>query len=149
MSHRQDLGAMAMKGYSAFPKVPALLKLQRQIVLCHIQDTCWAVGLTPPQRSSRCNLKPQPTGPEDGRDRFIHQLSVNRKQPCPGFELKSVIAFLTKITVMLKTPLCLYVLTGENFLLSTFFELLLPQHRLQLFIINVSIGSCNVFSEHE
>ena len=29
---RVDLEAMAMKGYSAFPKAPALLKLKHQIV---------------------------------------------------------------------------------------------------------------------
>ena len=29
---RVDLGAMAMKGYSAFPKAPALLKPHHQIV---------------------------------------------------------------------------------------------------------------------
>ena len=30
---------MAMKGYSAFPKAPALLEPHHQIVYCHIQDT--------------------------------------------------------------------------------------------------------------
>ena len=34
-----DLGAMAMKGLSAFPKAPASLEPHHQIVLCHIQDT--------------------------------------------------------------------------------------------------------------
>ncbi len=29
---RVDLGVMAMKGYSAFPKVPALLDIHHQIV---------------------------------------------------------------------------------------------------------------------
>ena len=38
---RVDLGAMAMKRYSAFPKAPALLEPHHQIVKCHIQDTCW------------------------------------------------------------------------------------------------------------
>ena len=38
---RVDLGAMAMKGYSAFPKAPALLEPHHQIVSCHIQDTRW------------------------------------------------------------------------------------------------------------
>ena len=33
---RVDLGTMAMKGYSAFPKAPALLEPHHQIVLCHI-----------------------------------------------------------------------------------------------------------------
>ena len=37
-----DLGAMVMKGYSAFPKAPALLEPDHQIVWCHMQDTrCW------------------------------------------------------------------------------------------------------------
>ncbi len=36
---RVDLGAMAMKGHSEFPKAPALLELHHQIVYCHIQDT--------------------------------------------------------------------------------------------------------------
>ena len=35
---RVDLGTMAMKGISAFPKAPATLELYHQIVLCHIQD---------------------------------------------------------------------------------------------------------------
>ena len=42
---RVDLGAMAMKGYSAFPKAPALLEPHHQIVYCHIQDTRWGVVL--------------------------------------------------------------------------------------------------------
>ena len=58
---RADLRTMAMKGYSAFPKAPALLEPHHQIVLCHIQDTCWG-GLSPLQRSSRCILQPQLTG---------------------------------------------------------------------------------------
>ena len=36
---------MAMKGYSAFPKAPALLEPHHQIVYCHIQDTRWGGGL--------------------------------------------------------------------------------------------------------
>ena len=52
-----DLGAMAMKGYSAFPKAPALLEPQH-----HNQDThCGMAGLTPLQRWIRCILQPQPT----------------------------------------------------------------------------------------
>ena len=41
---RVGLGAMAIKGHSAFPKVPALLKPHNQNVWCHIQDICWVVG---------------------------------------------------------------------------------------------------------
>ena len=40
---RMDLGAMALKEYFAFPKVPALLEPHNQIVSCHMQDTCWGV----------------------------------------------------------------------------------------------------------
>ena len=36
---RVDLGAMAMKGCSVFPKAPALLEPHHQIVKCLIQDT--------------------------------------------------------------------------------------------------------------
>ena len=38
---REYLGAMAMKGYSAFSKAPVLMKPDHQIVFCHIQETCW------------------------------------------------------------------------------------------------------------
>ena len=44
---RVDLGAMAMKGYSTFPKAPALLEPHHQIVLCHIQNTRWGGGSYP------------------------------------------------------------------------------------------------------
>ena len=36
---RVNLGSIAMKGYSAFPKAPALLEPHNQIVQCHIQGT--------------------------------------------------------------------------------------------------------------
>ena len=58
---RVDLEAMAIKGYSAFPKAPELLELHHQIVLCHIQDTRCGGGHIPLQRSIRCILQPQPT----------------------------------------------------------------------------------------
>ena len=60
---RLALGAMAIKGYSAFPKAAVLLEPHNQIVLCHIPGTDWA-SLTPLQRSSRCILRPQLTGPD-------------------------------------------------------------------------------------
>ena len=44
---RVDLGAMAMKEYSAFPKAPALLEPHHQIVSCHIQDTLYGGGSYP------------------------------------------------------------------------------------------------------
>ena len=58
---RVVLGVIAIKGCSAFPKVPALMDTHHEIVLCHIQDTRWE-GLIPLQSSSRCNQQPQPTG---------------------------------------------------------------------------------------
>ena len=39
-----------MKGYSAFPKAPALLEPPHQIVQCHIQDTRWWGGVLSPSR---------------------------------------------------------------------------------------------------
>ncbi len=38
---RVDLGAMAMKGCFAFPKVPTSLEPHQRIIQCHIQDTYW------------------------------------------------------------------------------------------------------------
>ena len=58
---RLDLGAMAMKGYSAFHKAPASLELHHQIVSCHYQGTHWR-SLPYPQKCSRCILQPKPTG---------------------------------------------------------------------------------------
>ena len=43
---RVDLGSMAMKRYTAFPKAFALLETHHKIVLYHTQDTCW-VSFTP------------------------------------------------------------------------------------------------------
>ena len=36
---RGDLGAMAIKWYSSFPKAPVLLEPHQQIIKCHIQNT--------------------------------------------------------------------------------------------------------------
>ena len=44
---KEDLWAMAMKGYSTFPKALALLEPHHQIVSCHIQDTRWEGGSYP------------------------------------------------------------------------------------------------------
>ena len=57
---KEDLGAMAMKGYTAFPKASALLEPHHKIALCHIQVTRWS-GLILLQRCNRCILQPQPT----------------------------------------------------------------------------------------
>ena len=53
---------MAIKGYSAFPKVSALLEPHYKIVYRHIQDTS-RESSTPLQRRSRCILQPQLTWP--------------------------------------------------------------------------------------
>ena len=59
---RVDLGAMAMKGYSAFPKAPALtIRLFSVISRTFVREG----GLTPLQRCSQCILQPQPTGQSD------------------------------------------------------------------------------------
>ena len=69
---RVYLGAMAINGYSAFPKTPALLEPHHQIVQCHIQDTRYGGGLTPLQRYSQCILQPQLTG-QKKKKICIHQ----------------------------------------------------------------------------
>ena len=38
---------MAVKGYSTFPKTPALLESQHKIVLCHLPSTFWGGGSYP------------------------------------------------------------------------------------------------------
>ena len=65
LTHRSDhircyLGAIAMKGYSTFPKIP-VQEPHHQIVLCHIQNTHWW-SLTPLQRCSLCILSPSQLG---------------------------------------------------------------------------------------
>ena len=57
---RVDMGAMAMVGYSTFPKAPGL-EPHHQVILCHAQDTPRG-ELTPLQRCCRRVLQPQPTG---------------------------------------------------------------------------------------
>ena len=74
---RVDLGVMAMKGYSAFPKAPVLLEPHHQIVLCHIQDTRWR-DLTPLQRCSQCMLQLQPTGQTNSLIAYNHLQKVLR-----------------------------------------------------------------------
>ena len=68
---RVDRGAMAIKGYSAFPKAPALLEPPHEIFQCHIQDTSGERSLNRLQKCSLCILQPLLTGPLDthlGRD---------------------------------------------------------------------------------
>ncbi len=54
-----DLGAMVIKGHSAFPKAPELMDPHHQIVYCHMQGTCWN-NLTSLQKCSMYILQPQP-----------------------------------------------------------------------------------------
>ena len=55
---RVDWGAVAMKGYSTFPKAPALLNIRLFSV---ISWTFVGGDLTPLQRFSLCIIQPQPT----------------------------------------------------------------------------------------
>ena len=57
---RMDLGAMAMKGYSAFPKAPASLE-PHQRLFSVISRTLVEEGLTPLQSCSQCILQLQLT----------------------------------------------------------------------------------------
>ena len=61
---RVNQGAMAMTGYSAFPKAPTLLEPHHQIVSCHNQDTRWVGGVVLPVCRDAVGIfsQPQPTG---------------------------------------------------------------------------------------
>ena len=79
---RVDLGVMAMKSYSAFPKAPALLELYHLIVKCHIQGTC-CEGFIHLPRCSWCILQPQPIGLRKLNWKNMHEiwsLDLMRKQ---------------------------------------------------------------------
>ena len=54
---------MAVKGYSAFPKAPALLEPRHQICLVSYLGHSLEGCLTSQQRCSRCIQQSQPTGP--------------------------------------------------------------------------------------
>ena len=67
---RVDLGVMAIKKYSAFPKALALLEPHHQMYFSVIsRPLVGGGGLTPLQRCSRCILQTQPTGQEDKGDK--------------------------------------------------------------------------------
>ena len=67
-----DLGAMAMKGYCAFPKALELLASLSDCLLSY-QDTDDGMGdLTLLQRTSRCILQPQLPEPQDTRWGMSH-----------------------------------------------------------------------------
>ena len=101
---RVDLGAMARKGYSTFPKAPASLEPHHQIVLCHIQNTHRGGGFTPLQRCSQSILQPQPT--EQAEDRStIHFRNLNA--PC-SYNSTTLVSIQIKVT---RLTCCA---TGEN-----------------------------------
>ena len=58
---RVDLGAMAMKACSTFPKAPASLEPHHQIFSVIYRTLVGGGGLTPRQRCSWCILQPQLT----------------------------------------------------------------------------------------
>ena len=70
---RLDLGAMAIKKYSAFTKTPALLEPHHLIVSCLNPGHTFGWGFTPLQKYSQCILQYQPTG----------QKSVGLDEKCP------------------------------------------------------------------
>ena len=77
---RVDLGAMAMKGYSAFPKAPASLETLPSDCLVSLPGHSLG-GLTPLQRCSRCILQSQPTGQPYSRYLIMRWgILLNRKQ---------------------------------------------------------------------
>ena len=83
---RVDLGAIAMKGYSAFPTATASLDSHRQIVSCHIQDTSQRC-LTLLQRCSQCILQPRSTGQQTKCLKIVNHHEeftefTTRKQQC-------------------------------------------------------------------
>ena len=57
---RVNWEVLAMKGYSTFPKAPALLDPHHQMFYCYIEDTRWF--FTPQQRYSRCVVQTKLTG---------------------------------------------------------------------------------------
>ena len=85
---RADLRAISMKEYSAFPKAPALLEPQHQIVLCHIQDTCWE-GVLP--------LCGDAVGVFYSPSRLGHFLQALSIISIDRFQLKAIVILLERI----------------------------------------------------
>ena len=88
-----DLGAMAMKGCSTFPKLPASLEPRHQIV--YLRHSLR--GLIPLQRCSQCILKLQLTRQLDFRVTFIYLLSLFKRLLC-RLKVLSLIIFITLIS---------------------------------------------------
>ena len=79
---RVNLGAMAKKGYSAFPRAPVLLEPHHQIIQYHIQEIQCGWGVLPLCREAvSVFCKPQSIGPRERRDtpHSPSQLGQNRE----------------------------------------------------------------------
>ena len=73
---RVDLEAMAMKGYSAFPKAPALLEPYHQIIYCHIR-TLVVGGVSYPSAEKQSVYS---TAPADWARLFFSFLAEDGKE---------------------------------------------------------------------
>ena len=75
---RVDLGAMAIKGYSAFPKAPAPLEPHHLTVQRHMQDTRWGGGSC----ASAEKQSVYSTTPADWANKFwnVDNITQNLKQ---------------------------------------------------------------------
>ena len=96
---RVDLGAMAMKRYSTFPKTPVLLEHHYQIVECHILKTLWVRGYY-------SFTEVQSTYPTALVDKAITK-SINPKENVIvqlGFELLTMSQSSTLATTLWKLP---------------------------------------------
>ena len=78
---RVDLGAIAIKGYSAFPKAPASLEPHNQTAVIS-RTLVGGGGLTTLQRCSQCILQPQPTGQEFYFETFFNNLFRGSLNTC-------------------------------------------------------------------
>ena len=80
---RVDLGAMAIKRCSAFPKVLTLLEPHHKIIQYYILDTRWRGSLIPLQYCSQCVLQSLPTGQETiGVSEISSNLEFFKFQSC-------------------------------------------------------------------
>ena len=91
---RVCLRTIAVKGYSVFPKVPALLEPHHQRVSCYIQDIRWWRCLTLLHWSNRYILLPQST--ELQKAKLKKQKAKNKKNPGEQQNNKYKIVHATK-----------------------------------------------------
>ena len=77
---RVDLGAMAIKGYSALPKAPESLEPRHEIVYCHIQDTRMGGGsYSAAEVQSVYSTAPADWAKSKKRDKYLDLVSELRK----------------------------------------------------------------------